>query len=634
VEAVPDNRVALADTLRSTAAFTRVSSIRSVSLVRAGLGISIPPAASCAHCSSSLPAWSGVVYSRARHSPPRRPSPRRTSPLRFSSRRAARGTIRLYRSSTRASIDSRRSYNRRVRRAHRSSSSLRAHSACFLQVRQRATRFAISDGRPVQLLTHGRFVSLCLSRLSEITNTRDAMFPFCVEIGDIDVTNPCDDSSESPSANSTVYQLWKASCTAKEANIILAMNLCETKPCSSATDPACPSDGRYQWNTQVVFDESGTLVLKYHKSHLFGGSAVFDEAMPESASFLSSFGVRFGTFICFDMEYPHPALDLIQAGVTDFLFSSWWVNAVPSANAVMQQQAWSRLHAVNLIASNTGESSANSGGGIYASGQALAAVFNSTSILMNQLLVATVPIQPKKVDDVDDERTRPQPIARHPIELMSTPASQRPHANPLTTLDYQPCQPNQMFAGAANCTVLNAAQLSEVAIAEGRLTDDMTFSIPISYGGVSCLVEVSFNQINSTDQYMAFAYEGVQTFPDTPDPLSLQICALHHCLPTPSVGRASSLLTCQGSWDAFESTIDAFSITATGFESDTSAFPMLAVDDGQIIVDVEQTTYTDHNPGPNSVRVVQWSSTANFSDQSLSSAMVYGIRPNKDQRRQ
>ena len=59
-------------------------------------------------------------------------------------------------------------------------------------------------------------------------------------------------------------------------------------------------DGFNTYNTNLVFDRSGTLVAKYWKQNLFL-EPVFDAPHePIFTSFTSDFGVTFGTFICFD----------------------------------------------------------------------------------------------------------------------------------------------------------------------------------------------------------------------------------------------------------------------------------------------------------------------------------------------
>lgn len=56
----------------------------------------------------------------------------------------------------------------------------------------------------------------------------------------------------------------RLSCLAKENVIYIVVNVGDKKPCN-ASDPHCPSDGRYQYNTDVVFDSEGRLVARYHK---------------------------------------------------------------------------------------------------------------------------------------------------------------------------------------------------------------------------------------------------------------------------------------------------------------------------------------------------------------------------------
>lgn len=56
----------------------------------------------------------------------------------------------------------------------------------------------------------------------------------------------------------------RLSCLAKENSIYIVANIGDKKPCNT-TDPQCPRDGRYQYNTNVVFDSEGRLTARYHK---------------------------------------------------------------------------------------------------------------------------------------------------------------------------------------------------------------------------------------------------------------------------------------------------------------------------------------------------------------------------------
>ncbi|MBV97448.1 Vascular non-inflammatory molecule 3, partial [Eschrichtius robustus] len=56
----------------------------------------------------------------------------------------------------------------------------------------------------------------------------------------------------------------RLSCLAKDNSIYIVENIGDKKPCN-ASDPQCPPDGRYQYNTDVVFDSEGRLVARYHK---------------------------------------------------------------------------------------------------------------------------------------------------------------------------------------------------------------------------------------------------------------------------------------------------------------------------------------------------------------------------------
>lgn len=132
-------------------------------------------------------------------------------------------------------------------------------------------------------------------------------------------------------------------------------------------------------------------MAKYHKSHLYIGEGQWDQPItPDSATFMSSFGVRFGTcthacvrapssssharcvpgmFICFDGFFQEPVLSYLRAGITDLVQSSWWVNLSPLLTATQFQAGFARAHNINLIASGIGLSVYNSGCGVYGGAQ-------------------------------------------------------------------------------------------------------------------------------------------------------------------------------------------------------------------------------------------------------------------------
>jgi predicted amidohydrolase len=82
-------------------------------------------------------------------------------------------------------------------------------------------------------------------------SARPSLYPFAEVIPDTAVV-PCNntDFSDRPI-------LSRMSCAAKNNNIALLINTVDYVACSLASDPNCPSDDHYQYNTDVVFNEQG-----------------------------------------------------------------------------------------------------------------------------------------------------------------------------------------------------------------------------------------------------------------------------------------------------------------------------------------------------------------------------------------
>uniref|UniRef100_A0A8D1WR01 Pantetheinase n=1 Tax=Sus scrofa TaxID=9823 RepID=A0A8D1WR01_PIG len=144
----------------------------------------------------------------------------------------------------------------------------------------------------------------------------------------------------------------RLSCLARDNSIYIVANIGDKKPCN-ASDPDCPHDGRYQYNTDVVFDSEGRLVARYHKQNLFLGEDQFDAPKePEIVTFDTTFG-RFGIFTCFDILFHDPAVTLVKDFQVDtILFPTAWMNVLPHLTAIEFHSAWAMGMRVNFLAAN------------------------------------------------------------------------------------------------------------------------------------------------------------------------------------------------------------------------------------------------------------------------------------------
>uniref|UniRef100_A0A7M4FU94 Vascular non-inflammatory molecule 2-like n=1 Tax=Crocodylus porosus TaxID=8502 RepID=A0A7M4FU94_CROPO len=91
--------------------------------------------------------------------------------------------------------------------------------------------------------------------------TREALYPYLEDIPDPQVNwIPC----TNPQRFAPAPVQERLSCLARNNSIYVVANMGDKKPCN-CSDPKCPRDGYYQYNTNVVFDSQGKLVARYHK---------------------------------------------------------------------------------------------------------------------------------------------------------------------------------------------------------------------------------------------------------------------------------------------------------------------------------------------------------------------------------
>jgi predicted amidohydrolase len=313
--------------------------------------------------------------------------------------------------------------------------------------------------------------------------------------------------------------LQRMACMAQKYEITIVLDMGDVQQCNQQDDPDCPSDGRYQFNTQVAIGDNGALLAKYHKTHLFPGDyEVFNspprDKQPEMVTFKSSFGVTFGMFVCFDIYFRLPATQMAQTtSVTDFVFSTYWVNTaqIPPAIATSVQQAFSRANQVNLLASGIGFGYDYSGSGLYSNGTLVSTWYNPNQFeALERLLIADMPRLQLPVE----ERAKPAHVAS------ITPMVPLRPANPAVEISYHIPPKNEFHAMpklGGTTKIFTAGPGTKHAL-------------HAAYNNVTCnaIVEVAPHQpspFNAT--YALRAYSGELT--GLTHTLDASFCALYYC---------------------------------------------------------------------------------------------------------
>ena len=200
--------------------------------------------------------------------------------------------------------------------------------------------------------------------------------------------NPC----ENPLEYMTRIKTYRLSCLAKTNNLYIVADYSDRVPCVNTTDPNCPNDGLYLFNTAVVFAPDGSLVAKYHKMQLFFELYYNVPPDPQFVYFDTPFG-RMGLFICFDILYRNPGIQLIsEYGVQTMLYPTWWYDELPYRTAQQIQEGWAVTNRVNLLGANMHiHRLGSTGSGIY-SGKSGQIIVSDILEKSPHLLIADIPI--------------------------------------------------------------------------------------------------------------------------------------------------------------------------------------------------------------------------------------------------
>ncbi|NXE48230.1 BTD Biotinidase, partial [Casuarius casuarius] len=199
--------------------------------------------------------------------------------------------------------------------------------------------------------------------------------------------NPC----REPYLFNDTEVLQRLSCMALENKIFLVANLGTKQPCKHI-DPHCPSDGRYQFNTNVVFNDYGTLVATYRKHNLYFEYAFDAPPQADYILFDTPFAGKFGVFTCFDILFFEPAVNLVrQYNVKQVVYPAAWMNQLPLLSAVEFQQAFATAFNINILAANIHHPTLGmTGSGIYTPVKSF--IYHNMESYGGKLIVAEIPV--------------------------------------------------------------------------------------------------------------------------------------------------------------------------------------------------------------------------------------------------
>ncbi|XP_043930213.1 biotinidase-like [Protopterus annectens] len=219
--------------------------------------------------------------------------------------------------------------------------------------------------------------------------SRASIFPFLEPIPNPEFVkwNPCIE----PDKFRGTEVLNRLSCMARKGQMFLVANVPGKQLCNSS-DPHCPSDGRYQFNTNVVFSSDGALISRYFKQNLYFESAFNVPPVVEHVKFETPFAGTFGILTCFDLLFFEPTVTLIEKyGIQQVVLPLAWNNQLPLLTAIQAQRAFATAFSINLLAPNIHSPSMEmTGSGIYTPVKSV--YYHNMTNAEGKLIVAHVPV--------------------------------------------------------------------------------------------------------------------------------------------------------------------------------------------------------------------------------------------------
>ncbi|XP_050448513.1 vanin-like protein 1 [Cataglyphis hispanica] len=315
---------------------------------------------------------------------------------------------------------------------------------------------------------------------------------------------PCTDSNIEVSE-----VLKKISCAARKNKIYVVINIAEKLPC---TGDICPKDKMLYYNSNVVFDRTGKIIARYRKTNVFEDGRFNVMLEPEIVIFDTDFGVKFGTFTCFDILFYEPALQLTRVHqVTDIVFPTAWISVTPFLTTVQTQAGWSFSEDVNLLTSGYNDLDfGHTGSGIYLGCKGIGkAIISETKC--DEILVFEVPKKKGKFnkDHHNHSKDYDHKVYSHKKKYIQKKLWKKQFASPMADND-------TIFLKHDN---LNAFEIFPL---EGNVTNN------ICKNDFCCDFKVEFVTIDPSTKYYLVVFSGIHLYATIE--AGIRTCGIIQCL--------------------------------------------------------------------------------------------------------
>ena len=221
---------------------------------------------------------------------------------------------------------------------------------------------------------------------------RSSIYPYMENVPEPSSPDACMECNQCkfPEGSETVNYI---SCLAREKKIYIVVNLIEQQPC---VENCRFKDGLNIYNTNVIIDNGGCIVAKYHKYYLYSNEAkLFDKPESFEYSYVDTPFGRLGTLICYDLVFEEPGLSLVEKYNVDVIaMPTYWVLTNDSSslfeNVVEYTSGWSRRMNVNFLVANVHNIDKCSYGSAISTPHGIASYYYNLSSCAGKLMIATI----------------------------------------------------------------------------------------------------------------------------------------------------------------------------------------------------------------------------------------------------